>query len=92
MPDTRKTILITGCSPGGIGNALAREFHARGLRVFATARKTETISDLSGLGMECLSLVVDEESSVQACFAEVQKRVGDSGLDYLFNNAGRSTF
>jgi len=90
MADNRKTILITGCSPGGIGHALAREFHARGLRVFPTARKTSTIADLAEMGMECLSLTVDDPSSVQACYEEVKKLVGDKGLDYLFNNAGRN--
>ena len=79
------------CTPGGIGNSLAREFHARGLRVFATARSKESIRDLNeDLGIECLSLEVDQVESVAACFEEVQGLVGDSGLDYLVNNAGRS--
>ncbi|MCJ1390493.1 hypothetical protein MMC18_003353 [Xylographa bjoerkii] len=90
MSLSSKSILITGCSPGGIGNALARAFHARGLRVFATARKAETIADLAGLGIECLPLTVDDDASVQACYEEVRRRVGERGLDYLFNNAGRS--
>lgn len=34
----QKTVLITGSSEGGIGDALAKEFHKRGLQVFATAR------------------------------------------------------
>ncbi|MCJ1243285.1 hypothetical protein MMC30_000482 [Trapelia coarctata] len=90
MSASRKSILITGCSPGGIGHALAREFHARGLRVFPTARKAETVSDLAELGMECLSLTVDDPESVEACYKEVARLVGSNGLDYLFNNAGRN--
>ena len=78
---------LVRCSTGGIGNALAREFHRSGLRVFATARKTEEIEDLAELGIETLSLVVDDEISVKECYAEVHDRVGDKGLDYLVNNA-----
>ncbi|KAJ5683155.1 Glucose/ribitol dehydrogenase [Penicillium macrosclerotiorum] len=88
--DTRKSVLITGCSPGGIGNSLAREFHRHGLRVLATARKTENIADLAGLGIETLSLVVDDPESVRACFTDIEARLGEKGLDYLVNNAGRN--
>ncbi|MCJ1431093.1 hypothetical protein MMC27_000443 [Xylographa pallens] len=90
MSTPPKSILITGCSPGGIGHALARAFHARGLRVFATARKAETIADLAGIGIECLALTVDDDASVQACYEAVRQRVGAPGLNYLFNNAGRN--
>lgn len=78
---------MSSCSPGGIGNSLAREFHRHGLRVFATARETKTIDDLASIGIETLSLVVDSDTSVKACYAEVQRRLGDRGLDYLVNNA-----
>jgi 1-acylglycerone phosphate reductase len=57
------------------------------LRVFATARQAATIADLAESGIETLSLVVDDQESVKACFADVQKRLGDKGLDYLVNNA-----
>jgi 1-acylglycerone phosphate reductase len=57
------------------------------LRVFATARSTKNVEDLNVLGIETLSLVVDDEESVRACYAEVEKRLGDQGLDYLVNNA-----
>jgi 1-acylglycerone phosphate reductase len=75
------------CSPGGIGNSLAREFHRQGLRVFATARNATTISDLADVGIETLSLVVDDTDSVKSCFTDVASRLGDKGLDYLVNNA-----
>ncbi|KAL4787538.1 hypothetical protein BJX76DRAFT_318313 [Aspergillus varians] len=88
--DTRKSVLITGCAPGGIGNSLAREFHRHGLRVFATARDAKSLEDLAALGIETLSLTVDDEHSIQLCFAEIEKRVGDRGLDFLVNNAGRN--
>ncbi|KAJ5366798.1 hypothetical protein N7541_000739 [Penicillium brevicompactum] len=88
--DVRRSVLITGCSPGGIGNSLAREFNRNGLRVLATARDAATISDLADLGIETLSLTVDDPENVKACFADVEKRLGDKGLDYLVNNAGRN--
>ena len=75
------------CSPGGIGNSLAREFHRNGLRVFATARDAQHIQDLTAAGIETLSLVVDSEESVKACFDEVATRLEGKGLDYLVNNA-----
>jgi 1-acylglycerone phosphate reductase len=88
--DNRKSVLITGCSTGGIGNSLAREFHRNGLRVFATARDAKNIDDLAALGIETLDLVVDDEQSVKSCCAEVEKRLGGKGLDFLVNNAGRN--
>lgn len=79
--------LTSRCSPGGIGNSLAREFHRHGLRVFATARDAQHIQDLDAIGIETLSLVVDSEESIKACFEEVSKRLDTKGLDYLVNNA-----
>lgn len=84
-----KSVLITGCGPGGIGHALAREFHSKGLRVFATARKAESISDLTNEGIETLSLEVTDIDSIKAVKDEVSSRTGGT-LDYLVNNAGRN--
>ncbi|KAK5274404.1 NADPH-dependent 1-acyl dihydroxyacetone phosphate reductase [Exophiala xenobiotica] len=88
--DERKTVLVTGCAPGGIGHALAVGFHARGLRVFATARRTEQLSSLSENGIETLPLVVDNDDSILACKASIEKLTNGRGLDYLVNNAGVS--
>lgn len=88
--DNRKTVLITGCSPGGIGYSLARTFHAHGLRVFATARSAGDLDSLSSLGMETLSLTVDSESSILSCRDQVTALTGGRGLDFMVNNAGRS--
>ncbi|EXJ69084.1 oxidoreductase [Cladophialophora psammophila CBS 110553] len=88
--DHRKSVLITGCSPGGIGHALALAFHARGLRVFATARTTGRIEDLSQKGIETLALVVDDDVSILTCFKTVEQLTHGHGLDYLVNNAGVS--
>jgi 1-acylglycerone phosphate reductase len=86
---SQKTILITGTNPGGIGNSLAREFHAKGLRVLATARNTDSITDLADLGIETLSLEVTDPESIKALKEEVASRTSGK-LDYLVNNAGRN--
>lgn len=81
--DDRKTVLITGCAPGGIGHALALAFHARGLRVFATARSTDQLTTLSEKGIETLSLVVDKDESILSCLSAVEELTHGRGLDYL---------
>jgi 1-acylglycerone phosphate reductase len=87
--DSRQTVLITGCSEGGIGDALCREFHARGARVFATARNLSKVSHLSALGIEVIALDVSSprETIVSGAVAEVSRRTGGP-LDILVNNAG----
>ncbi len=83
----QKTILITGCS-SGIGAALAREFGKRGHRVYATARRPETLAPLQAAGIEPLGLDVNDDASVAAAFATVARECGH--LDLLVNNAGFS--
>jgi len=83
-----QSVLITGCS-SGIGHALAREFKSRGFRVFATARKTESITDLAALGIETLPLEATSTESIAALKAEIASRTSGK-LDYLVNNAGRN--
>lgn len=84
----KKSVLITGCS-SGIGHSLALEFLSKGLRVFATARKTDSIRDLEAQGIETLSLEVTDTSSIQALKNEISTRTGGR-LDFLVNNAGRN--
>lgn len=85
----KKTVLITGCSPGGIGYALARQFHSRGLHVFATARNIKAIAELEALGIEALQLEVTSPESVAEAKQHILERTNGS-LDYLVNNAGRN--
>jgi 1-acylglycerone phosphate reductase len=82
-----KTVLITGCSKGGIGDALVQEFHSRGLRVFATARDLKKLEHLHALGVDLVQLdVSDPESIVKA--VEVVKLATGGTLDFLVNNSG----
>ncbi len=83
--DKNAVVLISGCS-SGIGLALAREFASRGCRVFATARKPESIQQLKKEGMEIAALDVTRPASIDACVAGVIKKAGR--IDVLVNNAG----
>ncbi|MCJ1456638.1 hypothetical protein MMC28_007000 [Mycoblastus sanguinarius] len=82
-----KTALITGCSLGGIGDALAQEFHKRGVRVFATARNLAKVEHLRAMGLDVLKLDVLSPESIQMVVADVRKTTGGT-LDFLVNNAG----
>ena len=81
-----KSILITGCS-SGIGAAAARALHARGWRVFATAREADDVARLKAEGLESLVLDLDDSASIGAAVTEVLERSGGR-LDALFNNGG----
>lgn len=84
------TVLITGCSDGGIGSALAEAFHDRGFHVFATARSLPKMAHLEKLeNKTLLELDVESQSSIDAALEAVVKHTGGEGkLDYLVNNAG----
>ena len=87
--DGKKSVLITGCSPGGIGYALAKQFHSKGLHVFATARNEKAVNELITLGIEALQLEVTSPESVTQVKRHISELTNGS-LDYLVNNAGRN--
>lgn len=85
-----KSVLITGCSAGGIGYSLAQEFQSHGLTVFATARTLSKISNLEKLSnVTLLPLDVTSASSIAAAVEAVKAKTGGK-LDYLVNNSGRT--
>ena len=86
-----ETALITGCSKGGIGDALAQEFFHKGVRVFATARDLSKIQHLKSIGLDILELDVTSEESIQDAVKYIQKETGGK-LNYLVNNAGMGRF
>ncbi|KAE8451659.1 hypothetical protein EG329_003116 [Mollisiaceae sp. DMI_Dod_QoI] len=83
----QKTVLITGSSEGGIGDALAKEFHKKGLRVFATARNLAKVQHLKEMGLEVLKLDVVDEASIKQAVEDVRTKTGGT-LDFLVNNSG----
>ncbi|RSL92889.1 hypothetical protein CDV31_014957 [Fusarium ambrosium] len=83
----KRSVLITGCSQGGAGNALALEFASKGYRVFATARSQKTLTNLREKGIETLVLDVTNADSIHALAVEIASRTRGH-LDMLFNNAG----
>ncbi|KAH7309548.1 oxidoreductase [Stachybotrys elegans] len=85
-----KSILVTGCSAGGLGDALALALALSQAKhhVFATARAPSKIpEELSRLeNVTCLALDVADASSVAAALKAVVAE--GRGLDILINNAG----
>lgn len=83
-----QVVLITGCS-SGIGRALAPAFAAKGHRVFATARRPETLSglkDLTGGSLTPLALDVTDGASIRKAVDEVLRQAGR--INMIVNNAG----
>ncbi|MEA2209084.1 MAG: hypothetical protein QOF54_1561 [Solirubrobacteraceae bacterium] len=87
MPEPSKAVLITGCS-SGIGRATALRLARGGWRVYATARRPETLADLREAGCETLALDVTDEESMRSAVERVEADAGAVGV--LINNAGYS--
>ncbi|EXJ89128.1 hypothetical protein A1O3_02192 [Capronia epimyces CBS 606.96] len=89
---TPKSVLITGCSAGGIGAGLAEAFQEKGYHVFATARTPSKISpSLAGeANVTVLALDVLSVESISAAVESVSKETGGK-LDVLINNSGAVT-
>ena len=61
-------------------------FGAKGWTVYATARRPESIADLTQRGCRTLTLDVCDEGSMRAALATIEKDTGVVGV--LINNAG----
>jgi 1-acylglycerone phosphate reductase len=87
-----KSVLITGCSEGGIGHALAVCFQSRDFKVFASARDVSKIGSLATLP-NVIPVKLDVSSAQQITAAKdlIAKETNGS-LNYLINNAGRNHF
>lgn len=83
-------VVITGCSSGGIGSELCKAFAAKNCRVFATARRLESMEDLAALGIDTVRLDVTSTTSIQEAVSAVIAKAGR--IDILVNNAGAGCF
>ncbi|KIA75896.1 short-chain dehydrogenase [Aspergillus ustus] len=90
-----KSVLITGCSNGGLGSALALAFAthpSKNLHIFATARSVSKMSDLAeNPNITLLPLDVSSRESISCAVTTVSAATGGR-LDYLVNNAGRNRY
>ncbi|GER47595.1 NAD(P)-binding Rossmann-fold superfamily protein [Striga asiatica] len=83
----KQVVVITGCSAGGIGHALAREFASRGCLVVATARSLASISDMQDDPRFFVQeMDVSSDESVRHALSTVLERFGR--IDVVVNNAG----
>lgn len=91
MASRRKSVLITGCSTGGIGAGLAQAFHQKGYHVFVTLRNlSKAPSSLSASPhVTLLKLDVLSPEAIVAAVSSVTKETGGR-LDVLVNNSGQN--
>ncbi|MCT7357664.1 SDR family oxidoreductase [Thalassolituus pacificus] len=85
MTMNTKTVLITGCS-SGIGRALTEEFLRHGYLVYAAARNTESLANLTSEHLIPLQMDVNNADDITRAATTIRERSGH--LHCLINNAG----
>ncbi|KAJ2160249.1 hypothetical protein GGF46_002410 [Coemansia sp. RSA 552] len=87
--DSRRVVLVTGCSAGGIGHRLALELAtSHSCLVYASARNPGKVSaELAGLdNVRVMGLDVCCNDAVIAAVAQIEREAGR--IDVVINNAG----
>lgn len=89
MAIARKTILITGCTAGGIGGGLAEIFLEKGYHVFAGLRTPSKASPTLSKSAHTTLLTLDvlRTDSIASAVERVTAETGGR-LDILINNSG----
>ncbi|KAF9951922.1 hypothetical protein BGZ70_000803 [Mortierella alpina] len=86
MTSSKKIVLVTGCTTGGIGYETAKAFEKSGCKVYAAARRLEAITGIEDLDIEKVYIDVLDEKSIKDAVNYVIEKEGR--IDILFNNAG----
>lgn len=84
-----KVALITGAS-SGIGKETAKMLAEAGFKVYAAARRTDRMRDLTSSGIELLSMDVTDDASMQNGIDTIINTTGH--IDVLVNNAGYGSY
>jgi uncharacterized oxidoreductase len=84
---TGNTILITG-GTGGIGRALAEQFHRLGNQVVIAGRRQQRLDEITATnpGMRGMRLDIEDPSAIDAFAADLREQFPK--LNVLINNAG----
>ncbi|KAI1393509.1 short-chain dehydrogenase [Hypoxylon trugodes] len=92
---TGRVVLVTGCSPGGLGPEVARAIHLTGADVFITVRDVakgkqvaeEILADGKPGKVEVIKIDLSSLESIKAGAEEFLRKSGNK-LNVLINNAG----
>lgn len=84
-----KTALVTGAS-SGMGEEIARTLHKLGYTVYAAARRTDRLKQLTAIGIHALTMDVTDDESMSS---GIEKIIAETGrIDILVNNAGYGSY
>jgi NAD(P)-dependent dehydrogenase (short-subunit alcohol dehydrogenase family) len=91
MAALKRSVLVTGCSAGGIGAGLAEAFRDKGYHVFATLRNPSKLPPSLSKAPNVTPLTLDvlSSDSIAAAVSDVTKHTGGR-LDILVNNSGQN--
>jgi NAD(P)-dependent dehydrogenase (short-subunit alcohol dehydrogenase family) len=91
-----RVVLITGCSPGGLGPEVARAIRLTGADIYITSRDLvkgkqvvdELLADGKPGKVEVIQMELSSLESVRTAAAEFLRKSGNK-LNVLINNAGK---